>query len=103
VLLDVSAQYIDKSMNIKAYFAYNMLEFGLNSILVALFMSRNLRNIAIIAHVDHGKTTLVDKLLQQSGTFAQHQAVTERVMTMAKPPSSINFFSNQAPSHSIRQ
>ncbi|CAM8439272.1 TypA Predicted membrane GTPase involved in stress response [Candidatus Methylopumilus universalis] len=57
-----------------------MLEFGLNSILVALFMSRNLRNIAIIAHVDHGKTTLVDKLLQQSGTFAQHQAVTERVM-----------------------
>jgi GTP-binding protein len=80
VLLDVSAQYIDKSMNIKAYFTHNMLEFGLNSILVALFMSRNLRNIAIIAHVDHGKTTLVDKLLQQSGTFAQHQAVTERVM-----------------------
>lgn len=40
----------------------------------------NLRNIAIIAHVDHGKTTLVDKLLQQSGTFAAHQAVTERVM-----------------------
>jgi GTP-binding protein len=67
-------------MNIKAYFGDNMLEFGLNSILVALFMSRNLRNIAIIAHVDHGKTTLVDKLLQQSGTFAQHQAVTERVM-----------------------
>ena len=80
MLLDVSAQYIDKSMNIKAYFTHNMLEFGLNSILVALFMSRNLRNIAIIAHVDHGKTTLVDKLLQQSGTFAQHQAVTERVM-----------------------
>ncbi len=43
-------------------------------------MSRALRNIAIIAHVDHGKTTLVDKLLQQSGTFAAHQAVTERVM-----------------------
>lgn len=40
----------------------------------------NLRNIAIIAHVDHGKTTLVDKLLQQSGTFAAHQAVAERVM-----------------------
>ncbi len=43
-------------------------------------MSRNLRNIAIIAHVDHGKTTMVDKLLQQAGTFAAHQAVSERVM-----------------------
>src|SRR4051812_7103021 len=41
---------------------------------------RPLRNIAIIAHVDHGKTTLVDKLLQQAGTFAKHQHLVERVM-----------------------
>ncbi|MEJ2361532.1 MAG: GTP-binding protein, partial [Gammaproteobacteria bacterium] len=41
---------------------------------------QKLRNIAIIAHVDHGKTTLVDKLLQQSGTFDERAPVTERVM-----------------------
>ncbi|HTX23878.1 MAG TPA: translational GTPase TypA [Steroidobacteraceae bacterium] len=43
-------------------------------------MNRPIRNIAIIAHVDHGKTTLVDCLLKQSGTFAAHERIAERVM-----------------------
>lgn len=43
-------------------------------------MSRALRNIAIIAHVDHGKTTMVDQLLRQSGTFQEHEALDDRVM-----------------------
>jgi GTP-binding protein len=43
-------------------------------------MPQNIRNIAIIAHVDHGKTTLVDAMLKQSGVFRENQAITERVM-----------------------
>ena len=43
-------------------------------------MSVQLRNIAIIAHVDHGKTTLVDHMLKQAGTFGDHQEVADRVM-----------------------
>jgi len=43
-------------------------------------LKNNFRNIAIIAHVDHGKTTLVDGMLKQSGTFKEHQSVEDRVM-----------------------
>ena len=44
-------------------------------------MVRNdLRNIAIVAHVDHGKTTLVDEMLKQSGAFRENQVVADRVM-----------------------
>src|SRR5690625_1898356 len=43
-------------------------------------LREDIRNIAIIAHVDHGKTTLVNKLLQSSGTFQEHEQVVDRAM-----------------------
>ena len=43
-------------------------------------MKKNLRNIAIIAHVDHGKTTLIDTMMKQSGVFRENQSVEERLM-----------------------
>ena len=50
---------------------------------------KNIRNIAIIAHVDHGKTTLVDEMLKQGGIYRENQATTERVMD-SEPSSSTN-------------
>ena len=43
-------------------------------------MSHNIRNIAIIAHVDHGKTTLIDAILKQSGMFRSNEKVEERLL-----------------------
>lgn len=65
---------------VKSFSKLNVLKSAPFNELVMTLMSRNLRNIAIIAHVDHGKTTMVDKLLHQAGTFSSHQAVSERVM-----------------------
>jgi len=69
-------------------------------------MSKSIRNIAIIAHVDHGKTTLIDNIMKQSGSFRENQEVKERLMdsgdlekergiTILAKPTSINWRNNR--------
>ena len=59
---------------------YNKLLKFLNKVVKQILVRNDLRNIAIIAHVDHGKTTLVDQMLKQGGVYRENQATEERVM-----------------------
>lgn len=70
---------LSKNKNVIKYYGYS-IEINQKWRRFMITKREDVRNIAIIAHVDHGKTTLVDELLKQSGTFRENQEVAERVM-----------------------
>ena len=60
-------------------------------------MTENIRNIAIIAHVDHGKTTLIDNIMKQSGSFRDNQTIDERLMSSVYNVSNKTFITQNRP------
>ena len=78
--MSTSRSLLESKTNTYSRSSYNQLHYYLSNPINLLKRKSKFRNIAIIAHVDHGKTTLVDGMLKQSGTFKAHQEIEERVM-----------------------